>query len=376
MKRFKRMVVIADSPVYLSGNISFGFGPVVREFEYIQQDIAEIIWMGFIWPNDEGNPIYDKISNQKIKIVPLKLIGGKSFLDKILVAIVTPVWAYKILKLILSADIVHTRGPSTPAFIACVMSVFFRNKVWWNKYAGNWMQENPPFLYAVQKKLLRKLSFSKVTINGFWPDSPPHCISFENPCLYDEDIRNGMVVAQQKDFSKNFILLFIGRLQIKKGVQLILDMLNENHLPRVKEIHLVGDGPDRSSFEEKAKKINKKIIFHGFLKHEEVHDLIMKSHFLLLPSTASEGFPKVIAEASCYGCIPIVSDISSITHYVKDGKNGFVWQIKGDKKYDDVVKDVLRKSETELNTIGQAANELASHFTFSNFRTKLQKLVY
>ena len=125
MKRFKRMVVIADSPMYQSGNDGYGFGPVVREFEYIQQDLDEIIWMGFIWPNDEGNPIYDKISSPKIKLVPLKLTGGESFIEKIQVALVTPVWAYKILKLILSADIVHTRGPSTPAFIACVMSVFF-----------------------------------------------------------------------------------------------------------------------------------------------------------------------------------------------------------------------------------------------------------
>ena len=43
----------------------------------------------------------------------------------------------------------------------------------------------------------------------------------------------------------------------------------------------------------------------------------------VLPSY-SEGFPKVIAEAMNFGCIPIVSDISCIRQYIINGKNGFL----------------------------------------------------
>ena len=65
------------------------------------------------------------------------------------------------------------------------------------------------------------------------------------------------------------------------------------------------------------------ITFHGLLPRSKVHELFVRSHALILPSK-SEGFPKVISEAMNYGCIPIVSNVSSIGHYVKNGKNGLL----------------------------------------------------
>ena len=48
-----------------------------------------------------------------------------------------------------------------------------------------------------------------------------------------------------------------------------------------------------------------------------------KSHLIILP-TKSEGFPKVIAEASAFGCIPIVTNIEPINQIVINRKNGIL----------------------------------------------------
>jgi glycosyltransferase involved in cell wall biosynthesis len=53
--------------------------------------------------------------------------------------------------------------------------------------------------------------------------------------------------------------------------------------------------------------------------------MMSESNYLVLPSVASEGFPKVIAEAWSMGCIPITTDVSSIGQYVINGLNGFVF---------------------------------------------------
>ena len=74
-----------------------------------------------------------------------------------------------------------------------------------------------------------------------------------------------------------------------------------------------------------AKDIDVDILFHGFVNRKRLFNIFSKSHFIVLPSQ-SEGFPKVIAEASNFGCIPIVSNVGSISQYIKDQENGFLWQ--------------------------------------------------
>ena len=366
------MVVIADSPMYMADGKSYGFGPVVREFEFLLQEFDEIIWMGFIWPNDAGNPIYDEIKNPRLKLAPIKLIGGQSIKQKLEVLVSTPKMLVKIFRLIVAADIVHTRGPSSPAFLACLLSLVFRRKIWWNKYAGNWMQENPPMFYGLQKKLLLRLTHTKVTINGYWPNQPKHCISFENPCLYDDDLKTGLDIARQKSFQGDITCLFVGRLEKEKGVQRIIDTFKHIKSSQIKTLHFVGNGRDRNLFEAQAKELNIDVHFHGFLSHQSVHALFKASHFLLLPSTASEGFPKVIAEAACYGCIPIVSDISSITHYVKHQQHGFVWKINGEKSFAGVLLEALSLPDERLSQIAITGNGMAAKFGFTAFLKKLK----
>ena len=66
------------------------------------------------------------------------------------------------------------------------------------------------------------------------------------------------------------------------------------------------------------------IIFHGLLDRYELNKLYNSSHFIILPSQ-SEGFPKVFAEASSFGCIPIVPKINSIISIINENKkNGII----------------------------------------------------
>lgn len=368
------MVVITDTPMYKVGQVSFALGPVVRELEFLSVDFDEIIWLGFDRSADSVNPIFDEISEKKITIIPVRPRGGQGIKNKFDIIFSMPLLLFRILNLIRSADVVHTRGPSSPAFFTILFSPLFKKKVWWNKYSGNWVQENPPFFYGLQKKLLLKLKTTKVSINGRWNNQLAHCVSFENPCLYEDDILKGAQICLSKRYKGKIEMVFVGRLGEEKGVLRILDFLKSNKIKNLAEFHFVGDGPNRKQFEAKAKEMDLKVTFHGFLNHSGVHELLRKSQFLLLPS-ASEGFPKVIAEASCYGCLPIVSDISSITHYVRHNENGFIWRINEKISFDDVVLSALRKPQHELQKMALAANEMAKDFGFENFRLKLHETV-
>ncbi|MBO6632703.1 MAG: glycosyltransferase family 4 protein [Psychroserpens sp.] len=100
-------------------------------------------------------------------------------------------------------------------------------------------------------------------------------------------------------------------------------MLTNKDQSKVILLHVIGDSTERSYYETKAKHLKVAVQFYGLINRKNVHELYKKCHAIVLPS-ASEGFPKVISEAMNYGCLPVVSNVSSISEYVKDGKNGFL----------------------------------------------------
>jgi glycosyltransferase involved in cell wall biosynthesis len=102
-----------------------------------------------------------------------------------------------------------------------------------------------------------------------------------------------------------------------------LTSLDAESRDKLGTIHFVGSGAQLEFYKARVKALSLSAVFYGYLSRAAVHDIYKRSHAILLPSV-SEGFPKVIAEALNYGCIPIVSDVSSISHYIRDSENGFL----------------------------------------------------
>ena len=371
----KQLTIISDTAMFQNESGQFAFGPVVRELEYIAPYFDEITWVGFERTDKAGDLSMKKIETDKIKIVLLKSVGGQGLIQFAKILLHYPTIYFVILKHVRKANIIHTRAPSHPALIAFLISFFIRkNKIWWNKYAGDWGQLTPSFAYKFQREILKKMSFSKVTINGFWPNQEKHCFSFENPCLTNEDIQIGEKIANNKVFSSPFTLAFVGRFDDVKGVSTLLNALKKIPIEMIDKIHLIGDGPKTAIYKLEAKELGPKAIFHGQLEKSKLHDLISESHFFLLPSKA-EGFPKVVAEAACYGVIPIVSNVGSIEHYINQN-NGFVWDINNKSiSYEEVLKHAVQTNSLELKQKSSEILNLAALFTFENYLKKINQYI-
>lgn len=371
---YKRLVVVSDTALYREGNQVFGFVAVVKELEFLQDNFEEIIWIGANRPELKDNGTLIEIKAPNIKTILLPKMGGKSLLQVLKILVLYPYLFLLIFKNIYKAEVVHTRLPSHPAFIAVLISYLFPKKIWWNKFAGSWEPTTLPFFYKVQRNLLIKAKHTKVTINGFWDDQPAHCYSFENPCLTQEDIRLGKQIAANKTFDGSYIFSFVGRLEDAKGVSRIIEGLRAIPDDKIKEVHFVGNGNKMEHYKSETSFLGDKVVFHGFLDKKGVHTILAQSHFFLLPSD-SEGFPKVIAEAGCYGAIPVVSDVGSISHYVNE-KNGFVWETKSTTSYSKILQNAVNTPPITLKHLSENSLILAELFTFDNYKQKLQRLVF
>ncbi len=371
---YKNLVVVSDTALYKENGQVFGFGPVVKELELIQSDFEKIIWIGANRPDKMGVGTLIPVKSVNIKTILIPEMGGKSVREVVKILLLYPYLFFLILKYISTADVIHTRLPSHPAFIAVLISFLFPKKIWWNKFAGSWDPNTLPFFYKFQRSILLKAKHSKVAINGFWEDQPKHCISLENPCLYNTDLVEGKISLKNKVFEGPYTFIFIGRLDNAKGVDKIIEALHNTPIDKIKEVHFVGDSSNKILYENQASFLGYKVNFHGFLSTEQVHELLKKADFLLLPSK-SEGFPKVIAEAACYGVIPIVSDVGSITHYINDS-NGFVWKISSNKPFEEVFLNAINTDTQNLKEMSNSIAEVATLFTFENYKRKLDEMVF
>ena len=85
----------------------------------------------------------------------------------------------------------------------------------------------------------------------------------------------------------------------------------------------------------------------------------------------SEGFPKVIGEAMNYGCVPIVSDVSCVSQYVKHEENGFLINpITTTVLVDQLIK-AISLSHYSFQKMIEKNYKLSKKFTYDYYNNRL-----
>lgn len=369
----KVLTIISHTEHYKRADGSIvGLGSTVTEINHLILVFDEIRHIAMLHPSDAPSSALPYNSNN-IKFIPIKAIGGTSIKDKLSILVQGPKVIKKIKKSLKDSDYFQFRAPTGIGVYVIPYLMLFTSKKGWFKYAGNWKQEYAPLAYRFQKWLLKQQR-RNVTINGFWDDQLKHCLSFENPCLTDLEIVNGNAIRINKNFSYPLELCFVGRLEPAKGLDILINAVanlsSEDRL-KIKQIHLVGIGEKINDYKKKISKLKLPFTFHGYLSRNEVHKIYKLCHAIVLPS-ASEGFPKVIAEAMNYGCLPIVSNVSSISHYVGNNKNGFLIDIINVEGVKDKLLQFLNMSNEDYKLLASLENETLSHFSYNYYNNRIK----
>ncbi len=349
----------------------------MREIEHFHHLFSHITWIGF----DYNHPGYAKnlrkaeVNNLTYILLPFS--GGNSVLKKLKALFYIPWYALVLFREIGKHRYIHSRAPSMPSFLAVIMASAFRNKKYWHKYAGNWGDPHPSFFYGVQRWFMKRSPREVITVNGQWPGQQPNILSFENPCISETERQDAIQITKAKRYDGKLTLLFVGRMEREKGVYLILDALNKmsaGEKARLGCMQFVGNGADLEVIKQQAETTGVPCVFHGSMGRDALNRLYAESHYLLLPSMASEGFPKVLAEASAFGCLPVVSAISSITQYIKTGKNGFVLDAcSADALCATLVK--IQSLET-VDELVHEAREMVRLFTYERYNQRISNEIF
>ncbi len=367
-----KLAIISHTRHYKATNGQIvGWGPTVTEINHLIQDFEAIYHLAYLH-TEEAPPSALPYSSEHIHFLPLSPRGGKSWSEKLGILKGIPETLRAVRDLVGEVDAIQFRAPTgMGVYLIPYLSGLKTPKVWF-KYAGNWNQNKPPLGYALQRYWLKKQK-RLVTINGAWPEQPAHCFTFENPCLTQTEREEGAAIIAQKNYAAPFRFCFVGRLEDEKGVQRILDAFADLPASAVDQIDFIGNGAKREQYEEQAQAQQLPARFHGFLEREAVFECYKKAHFLLLPSD-SEGFPKVIAEAMNYGCIPIVSDVSCIGQYVKP-ENGYKMESIDRLGLQKAIQQALTADVNKRKAQASACHAVAAHFTYDHYRQRIKDML-
>lgn len=349
-----------------------GWGPTISEINHLIEAFETIYHVAMLY-EDKAPSSALPYTSDRIKFVALPPSGGRTFKNKLNIVVQAPKVISLVRETLNKVDCFQLRTPTgIGVYLIPYLSLFSKKKGWY-KYAGNWNQKNPPLGYRLQRYMLKQQS-RKVTINGHWDNQPSHCYTFENPCLTKAELALGQDVRRQKNVDGKLQFCYVGRLERPKGVERIIKafgLLSKDETLRVECVHLVGDGPENNVFKDLAKTVNVPIKFHGFLPRQKVFTIYELCHVFVMPTTASEGFPKVIAEAMNFGCLPIVSSVSSIGHYIKQDQNGFLMDDVTAEDLSLKIKSVLHMGVEDYKRMINNQEDLLNKFTFSHYSKRI-----
>ncbi|WP_417289522.1 glycosyltransferase [Corallibacter sp.] len=353
-----------------------GWGPTINEINHLLEVFDTIYHVAMLHETEAPLSALPYTSD-RIKFVSLKPLGGRTLQDKFSLLKQAPEVIRVVKTTLKEVDYFQFRAPTGIGVYVIPYISLFVKKTGWFKYAGNWNQKNPPLGYRLQRGML-KIQSRKVTINGTWKNQPNHCITFENPCLKTSDVTEGIQIQETWQKPKALSFCYVGRLEDEKGVRRIIKAftnLSTIYKEQVSEVHLVGDGQDMEAYKGLAQDIGVRITFHGFLSRNQVFKIFKQSDVFVMPTTASEGFPKVIAEAANFGCIPIVSNISSIGQYIKNNENGILLETVTENHLKNAIENILEWDNVTFKKVMTQNRLFVKDFTYEHYNFKVKKLL-
>ena len=368
------LTVISSAPLIKTSEGLFLYKPYETEMQLWTRYAADIVFCCPVWKEDRGL-LKSKVSFEIQKTTELQEFDVKTFS-----AIFTSFGAifynaYKMFGVMQQAEHIHLRCPGNMGLIGCIVQVFFPKKKKTAKYAGNWdLSAKQPWSYRLQKWILNNTFLTKnmqVLVYGEWEGSSVNIKSFFT-ATYSELEKEAVT---KRELNAVIHFLFVGTLSEGKrplyAIQLVEQLMQSG---RKVSLQIFGEGLQRNLLEDyiDAHNLCKFIILEGNQTKEVVLDAYKKAHFLLLPSK-SEGWPKVVAEAMFWGCIPMATRISCVPHMLNEGKRGIILKLNLAEDVEQI--ETLLSHPALFEHMGEEAEAWSRLYTTERFENEIKNLL-
>ncbi len=237
---------------------------------------------------------------------------------KILCAKIGPaLWACFLYARMRNIPLVHSRHTRVE-----VLSTNPIRKLWF--YLDRWI------LRRVSRVICHGPYLEKQLLNIGVPESRILQYNLDYRYLLTEE-QTQQRVSETVDDSRDFVILFVGRIHRNKGVfdllAAALPLLESN--PDVRLVY-AGQGPDLVLLEQRIRESgsSRQIESVGFVRHELLPALVRQSHIVVAPTrpALTEGLCRVVPESFVLGRPVVAPEFGPFPFLIDDGVNGLLFQ--------------------------------------------------
>jgi glycosyltransferase involved in cell wall biosynthesis len=307
-----KLLIISDAPILFKKKENVAYAPYVKEMN---------IWMKYatsttyVCPTRYNRSLLTKaFDRQDFEIKTVKRLEFHSLFSAIFPFLSIPYQFIVLCFAFAKADHIHLRCPGNLALLASMAQILFPSKRKTVKYAGNFDPQAPqPMAYRWQKKLLSNTFLTKnikVLVYGDWPNQTKNIQAFFTATYR----RNQIEPIANRNWNGPYKAVFVGTMGANKRPLEVFELIKELRANGMAiSLDYYGDGPLRKDIENKVKHagLEDHIRLHGNVDNSIVTQAYKNAHFSFLLSK-SEGWPKAVAEAMFWGCIPVASKVSCV----------------------------------------------------------------
>ena len=371
----RRLLVISHVLHYRQEGNLYAYGPYAREIDVWADLFPEVVIAA---PCRDEKPPGDSIAFTKpnISIAPQREAGGDDWRAKVEQVLMLPSLVHDLSRAMRSADAIHVRCPGNLGVLGVLLAPLFSRRLV-AKYAGQWNgYPGERLALRLQRSVLRSFWWGgPVTVYGQWPDEPDHIIPFFTSMMTDEMVKRAVIVAENKKIARPLRVLFSGRLAREKRVDALLDAIGILVAQGIDvQVAVVGGGTEEASLRQKAKTLGlqKLVNFVGSLSFEASLKWYEWADCLVLPSTNSEGWPKVIAEGMCYGLVCIGVDHGQVRRMLEG--RGIILKSGMAQEIADALQHVIERPG-DFEEMRRKASAWARQYSLDGLREALRDLL-
>ncbi len=355
----------------------YGYAPYVKEMNLWVSNFEEVVLIAPLEKKTNISPIEIPYEHANLKVIAVPLLDFTSVSNITKSLLFLPGIIFKMYQAMKSSDHIHLRCPGNMGLLGCWIQSFFPKTKKTVKYAGNWDPEsNQPFTYRLQRKMLNSptcFKNTKVLVYGHWPDASDQILPFFTASYLKKDVEK--VEKHQLSPHEPVNLLFVGSL-IKDKNPLValksLHLLLKNNINA--QMDFCGDGDQYNILADyiKLHKLESYVNLRGNVSSNDLKEFYKQAHFLVFLSE-SEGWPKVVAEAMFFGCVPITTPVSCVSEMLNHGERGDLID-KDPSVVENLISNYLNNPEL-YEEKSQKAMQWSNQFTLELFEKEIKKLI-
>lgn len=353
----------------------YGYGPYVKEMNLWAKYVDELWVLAPLNKHAQPDPIDLAYIHPKIKFIEVP-----SFQITSLKHLPVAVWASLVvigkgLYFGAKADHLHLRCPGNMGLLACLVQAFFPWKKKTAKYAGNWDRSaRKPWSYRIQQWILNNTFFThrmKVLAYGSWSDQSKNVLPFFTASYSHTQISP----VSKPEIVEGINLIFVGSMTVNKSPEtsywVAKELINKGFNCA---LTFLGKGPEleRLKMVAKSDNLEDKVKFLGNVSGDRVIEELKKAHFLVFASQ-SEGWPKAVAEAMFWGCIPVTTPVSCVPEMLGFGERGYLIN-ENRLQLIEYISEMLN-APSKYSEVSEKAMAWSRKFTLETFEEQIACLI-